>query len=444
MKCRVREARESKPVFPTKVTRRQFLGATTALAAPTLIPSSTLGLNQTAQPSERVTLGIIGVGSRGVQLIHAFLGFPNAQILAVCDPYRSKCEEAKNLIETHYGSGQGSYTGCATYTDFRELIARPDIDAVVVASPEHWHGIHGAMAAEAGKDIYGEKALTLTVSEGRALANEVRRYGRVFQVGLQQRSRNDFRFACELARNGYVGRLHTIQVGVPGGRSLPNVAPAPVPPDLDYEMWLGPAPYTPYNELKCTFNWYFMYDYCVGWIQSWGVHHIDTAQWGAPSLATGQLRVKGTATFPTTGLADTSLTWRVECRTENDLLLRFSDDGYYEHGCRFEGSEGWVHISREVMKAEPPSLLKVVIKPEDEHLYDSQNHQANFLECVRTRREPAAPVEAGHTATTITILADIATRLGRELLWDWESERFVSDEDANRILARPMRAPWAI
>jgi predicted dehydrogenase len=435
----------AQPSSSNRISRRRFLAQTaTVAAAPHVVPTSVLGRGGAAAPSERITLGFIGVGSRGMDHVRAFSGRQDAQVLAVCDPYQSKCEAAKLFVESAYGSKGGSYAGCAAYSDFRELIARDDIDAVVIASPEHWHGLHGAMAAQKGKDVYGEKALTLTVAEGRALVNTVRRYGRVFQVGLQQRSSRDFRFACELARNGYLGKLHTVKVGVPGGRSLDNVPPAPVPPGLDYEMWLGPAPFTPYNELKCTFNWYFIYDYCVGWIQSWGVHHIDIAQWGAPSLATGRLRVKGSAVFPAAGIADTSITWRVECRAEDGLLLRFSDDGYHLHGCRFEGDKGWVHVDREGIKTEPASLLSAVLKPGEERLYDSADHYGNFIECVRTRRDPAAPVESGHSATTITILADIATRLGREMTWDWKSERFIGDDPGNRMLSRTMRSPWMI
>lgn len=420
------------------LSRRQFLTrAASAIAAPQIVPASALGRGGATAPSERITLGSIGVGGRGTTHVRTFLGYPDVQVLAVCDPYQSKCDAAKQLVDERYA-------GCATYQDFRPLIARDDIDAVVIASPEHWHGLHGALAAEAGKDIYGEKALTLTVKQGRALVDRVRRHGRIFQVGLQQRSSRDFRFACELARNGYLGALRKIEVGVPGGRALEDAPTAEVPPGLDYDIWLGPAPWTPYNELKCTFNWYFIYDYCVGWIQSWGAHHIDIAQWGAPDLTKGRLKVSGAATFPTAGLADTSVTWRVECRTENGLVLSFADNGHHEQGCRFEGDKGWVHVNRSGIKAEPAALLTASIKAGEERLYVSDNHHANFIECVRTRRDPAARVEDGHSATTITIVSDIATRLGRELTWDWEAERFVDDQEASRMLGRAMRSPWTL
>jgi predicted dehydrogenase len=377
--------------------------------------------------------------------VEAFVANPRTQVLAVCDPYKSKREAARKLVEERYSrAGGAKYEGCLACADFREILARGDIDAVVVASPEHWHGLHMALSAKAGKDIYGEKALTLTVAEGRALCDIVRRHARVLQVGLQQRSDRNFRFACELARNGYLGKVKAVKVGVPGGRTLPNPPSVPVPPDLDYDLWLGPAPWKPYNDLQCTYNWYFIYDYCVGWIQSWGVHHIDIAQWGVPSLTRGKLEVEGTAAFPADGLADTSLTWNVRCTTEDGILLSFTDESQNPHGCRFEGDRGWVHVIRGGISAEPESLLTVDLRPSDEHLYRSDDHHANFLDCIRTRKDPVAPVEEGHSATTLTIISDIATRLGRKLVWDWRVERFAGDEDANRWLRRAMRSPWSL
>jgi len=426
-----------------KVSRRGFLKSFGAVAlAPQVVRAAVLGKGGAVAPSERIGIGIIGAGGRNTDHTRAFVGDPQTQVLAVCDPYRSKCETLKGLVEKSYASQGLKYDGCAIYQDFRELLSRDDIDAVAVASPENWHGLHGAMAAAAGKDIYGEKALTLTVAEGRALINAVRQYGRIFQVGTQQRSSRDFRFACELARNGYLGRLRTVKVAVPGGRALPEAPPTPPPPDLDYDLWLGPAPYTPHNDIKGTFNWYFITDYCAGWIQSWGVHHIDIAQWGAPALVKGRLKVKGAAEFPKEGIANTSITWHVEYRTEDGLFLGFSDLSGYEEGCRFDGDAGWVLVNREGIWAEPASLLTASIKPSEEHLYRSNEHHANFIECVRTRREPAATVESGHSANTITLVGDIATRLGRELTWDWDTERFVDDDEANRMLRRTMRSPW--
>jgi len=298
----------------------------------------------------------------------------------------------------------------------------------------------------AGKDVYCEKALSLTVAEGRALCRAVRRYGRVLQVGTQQRSDRRFRMACELALNGYLGKVHTIKVGVPGGRKLPLVPPKDPPPDIDYDIWLGPAPWTPYNDLKCSFNWYFISDYCAGWIQSWGVHHVDIALWGAPQLRKGRVTVEGDAVFPEDGLADTSITWRTKIAADDGTVLSFCSNNEPGHpqGVRFIGDKGWVLVRRGHIQAGPASLLKTALKPADKRLYVSRHHQGNFLECIRTRRDPAAAVETGHLATTATLTADIATRLRKKLTFDWDTERFVKDDAANLMLTRSMRSPWRL
>jgi len=353
------------------LSRRGFLaGAAAALAAPYVVPASALGAVGRAAPSERIGVGIFGLGDRGTSHLRGLIQNAAVQVLAVCDPFENKREAAKKFAEAAYAdrAAKGEYKGCLATSDFRKVLARPDVDAIVIAAPEFWHGLMGAGAVAAGKDVYGEKALTLTVAEGRALVSAVRRHARIYQVGTQQRSDRNFRFACELARNGYLGKVHTVKVAVPGGRALPNAEPKPVPPGLDYEMWLGPAPWTPYNDLKCSYNWYFIYDYCIGWIQSWGVHHVDIALWGQPSLHASTLEVEGTAVFPKEGLADTSITWKVQARTPEGLNLIFTDDAAQPHGCRFEGERGWVHVVRGGIKAEPESLLKEALKPTDERL----------------------------------------------------------------------------
>jgi len=431
-----------------RVSRRRFLARVgAAMAVPYFVPGSVLGANGRTATNDRIGIGAIGVGGRGSGHVGAFAGHGATQVVAVCDPFQHKREAAKKRVEARYAAElrQGTYRGCGSYADFRELVAREDIDAVVIASPEFWHALHSVWAVKRGKDVYCEKAMTLTHAEGVAVCEAVRRHGRVFQLGTQQRSGGNFRFACELARNGYLGKLHTVKVGVPGGRSLPTAKPAPVPPGLDYEMWLGPAPYKPYNNIQCSYNWYFIYDYCIGWIGSWGVHHIDIALWGAPALCTGPVEVEGTAVFPTEGLANTSITWDVDCTTPEGLRLNFTHNGKNRQGCRFEGEEGWVHVNRGGMRAEPHSLLRVRLRPDEEHLYVSRGgHHGNFIECIRTRRDPVSDVEGGHAATTMTIVSDIATRLGRKLTWDWKAQRFANDDVANSMLRRPMRSPWTL
>jgi len=429
--------------------RRQFLAATVAACAgPCILPARVLGRDGATAPSERVTVGVIGLGGRGSGQVQTLLADNAAQLVAVCDVFASKAQAIKKSVEAHYAAqtGKGLYKDCAAYQDFRELLARADIDAVFIDSPENWHAVHAIMAMKAGKDVYCEKALCRTVVEGRAVCDTVRRTGRVFQAGTQQRSARNFRFACELARNGYLGKLHTVIVGVPGGKKLPLLPAEPVPPDLDYELWLGPAPYKPYRRVLCNHEWHYVSDYDAGYIATWGVHHVDIACWGAPSLHETTLNVEGTAVFPEEGTADNSISWETKLTTPQGLALLHcsSDKSPRGGGCRFEGDKGWVHVDRGRLNAEPASLLDVVIRPGQERLYRSSNHQTNFLECVRSRRDPVSPVESVYHATVATLVADIATRLGRKLVWDWQKERFLNDDTANRMLSRPMRAPWHI
>ncbi|MDP6046333.1 MAG: Gfo/Idh/MocA family oxidoreductase [Phycisphaerae bacterium] len=424
----------------TNITRRSFLaGSAAAIVLPTVIPGSALGKDGKTPASDRIGTGHIGVGGRGSGHVGGFLGRSDAQVLAVADPYKSK--GASNVARINK-----KYKGAKAYQDFRELLARDDIDAVVVASPENWHALHSIHAVKAGKDVYCEKAISLTIAEGRAMCKAVRRYGKILQVGTQQRSDARFRLACQLVRNGYLGKVHTVKVGVPGGRQLPIMPAKKAPDDIDYKMWLGPAPWSPYTDKKCSFNWYFMQDYCAGWIQSWGVHHCDIALWGLPQLGKGKIKASGTATFPTEGPANTSITWNTKITAEDGTVMSFCSNKEAGHpqGVRFEGDKGWVHVRRGAIKASSPALLQTVFKPSDEKLYVSTNHHNNFFDCIRTRRDPAAPIEAGHRATAISLVADVATRLKREVQFDWDKEQYIKDDAADKMLTRSMTAPWRI
>ena len=423
-------------------SRRQFVAAAaSALVMPTFIPARALGRDGAVAPSNRIAVGSIGMGGRGTGHVAEISAFKEVQVVGVCDVFRSRAEKVRQSVDDRYGA-----KGCLATQDFRELLARTDIDAVTVAAPENWHAIMSVEAMKAGKDVYCEKALSLTVAEGRAVCEAVRRTGRVLQAGTQQRSDRRFRFACELARNGYLGKLHTVTAAVPSGRTLLRLPVVPAPEELNYELWLGPAPRKPYRDGLCSYNWYFLTDYCAGWIQSWGVHHLDIALWGAPKLAASTLEVEGTAEFLPEGDADVSFGWKVNMTAPDGLRLRFHDDGSSPvgHGVRFEGDKGWVHVTRGDIKAEPAALLDVIIKPGEEHLYVSNNHMENFVRCIRTRHDPVAPVEACHAATALSLVADIATRSGRKLVWDWKSERFANDDAANRPLSRTLRNPWKI
>lgn len=434
------------PLSLRRSSRRRFLTASAAvLAAPSIVPASVFGQNA---PSNRITLGVIGMGDRGPQHLHTLKTMNSVQVTAVCDVKKPYIEHWRRDLDAHYARAtrSGRYQGCGAYQDYRELLARPDIDAVFICAPENWHAKMTIDAVRAGKDVYCEKAMSLTVAEGQAMCDAVRRYGRVFQTGTQQRSSDRFRKACELALNGYVGDVREVRVGVPGGRALPNAKPAQAPADIDYDLWLGPARWTPYNDLKCRFNWYFMSDYCAGWIQSWGVHHLDIAHWGCPDLGRGRMTVEGEAVFPNDGLADTSITWKTKLTTSTGVVLSFASNDTPDHsqGARFIGDKGWVRVNRGGIWAEPTKLLEAPPAVNDHRLYESSHHHDNFVECVKTRRDPVSPVEAGHTATTLSLIADIATRLSRKLTWDWDSQRFINDEAADRMLSRAYRSPWRL
>lgn len=420
----------------TVISRRNFLTAVASASFPLLLPSRVLGRAGATAPSDKINVAVIGLGSRGNDHLNMAMGETETQIVATCDVFRQHAENAAKKVGN----------SCKAYQDFREVLARPDLDAVYIAAPENWHAIISVEAMKAGKDVYCEKALSLTVAEGRAVCDAVRRYGRVFQAGTQQRSDARFRYACELARNGYLGKLKTVTVAVPSGRRLLRIPPGTVPEGLNYDLWLGPAQFKPYRENLCNYNWYFLTDYCAGWIQSWGVHHMDIGLWGAPALNASTLDVEGTADFMTEGDADVSFGWKVKCTTPDGLVMNFYDDASSPlgHGVRFEGENGFVHVDRGRLFAEPVSFLSTILNPRDEHLYHSKNHHGNFLECIRTRRDPCAAVEFCHAATTATLVADIATRIGRKLTWDWKKERFVNDDAANRMLSRSMRSPWCV
>ncbi len=421
------------------VSRRQFLkGLGAAAAAPYVWAPSAM-----AAPSGRIVMGCIGVGNMGSGDMRGFLYMNDVQIAAVCDVDAARRDKAKRTVESHYSkrAAKGSYKGCDAYNDFREIIARDDIDAVVIATPDHWHILPAVMAAKAGKDMYVEKPLSLTIEEGRVLADTVERYGRVCQVGSQQRSEWRFRYACELVRNGRIGELKTIRTGLARGRRTGNHPAQPVPPGFDYDRWLGPAPWEPYTQARCHYNFRFIRDYSGGQVTNWGAHHNDIAQWGNGTELSGPVEVEGQGDFPSDGLYDVAVTFQFTCTYANGVKLICSTRG---SGVRFEGAEGWVHVNRGWIDANPKSLLTSVIGPNEIHLYESRSHKRNLIDCIRSRAAPIAPAEIGHRSATVCHLGNIAMLLGRKVKWDPGQERIIGDEEASRMLSRPMRTPWRL
>jgi predicted dehydrogenase len=435
-----------------KMTRRHFLKSTAlAVTAPTIVPSTIFGRQA---PSYTLQMGCIGTGRQGQgdmqELIYRGLEV-GARVVAVCDVDQHRMEDAQWLAEKIYAAelDKTSYKGCAAYTDFRELLAREDIDGVLIVTPDHWHAAHAIAAADAGKDIYLEKPLTYSIAEGRKLVTAVRRNKRILQVGSQQRSSTYFLIACELVRNRRIGQLHTIKVWLPEDQGTGDPQPAPVPKNLDYDFWLGPAPQAPFTEHRVhpqrnygRPGWLQIQQYCHGMITGWGSHMNDIAQWGNGTEDTGPVVIQAKASFPDRGLFDVHTTYRSEAKYANGVrLIQETGD---PAGVRFEGDKGWIFVKRGAIDASDRDILRQKVQEGEIKLYKSSNHMKNFLECMRTRKDPVAPVEVGHRSNTICVMTHIAMKLGRKLEWDPVAERFVDDEEANLWLDYPHREPWTV
>lgn len=444
--------------MPTALTRRRFLrGVLTVATVPTLAPCSILGRGAEA-PSERLTLGCIGLGIQGAGNMKTFLGHPEVRVVGVCDVHETQLRKGREAVNAFYGNQD-----CAAYRDFRELLARPDLDAIQITTPDHWHPLIGLEAARRGKAMYYEKPMGWSFRAAQAVRKAVHESKVAFQFGTQQRSGGNFRFACELIRNHKIGKLQTILVGVPGSVSSSPLQPVePVPPELDYELWLGPAPVKPYCYPRCRpytakegwSVWYSISDYCLGMIGNWGVHHLDIAQWGNDTELSGPVEVQGTAEFPQGMLTDCCVGWQIENRYANGVTLVHMDDATskrhplqkngHGHGVLFLGSEGWVHVDRSGMDAQPKSLLQLKLGPNDLPLFKSDNHHGNFIDAVKRRAQPAASIDNAVRTEALCQLQLIAGTLRRKLRWDPLKEDFVGDAEASAMLDRPMRTPWRL
>jgi predicted dehydrogenase len=426
-----------------------------------IVPASSLGQDAKVAASDRIAVGVIGTGNMGLGDIRGFLGDPRVQVVAVCDVNRESPgywqgavagrEPGQRLVEQHYAADKksGKYKGCAAYVDFRELISHKDLDVVVVSTPDHWHALPVLAAAKAGKDIYCQKPLSLTIAEGRAMSDAVKKYKRVFQTGSQQRSDSNFRRACELVRNGRIGKLHTVRVGLPAGR--PDYAktgdrkkPEKAPEGFEYDLWLGPAPKAPYAPARCHVNFRWIYDYSGGQVTDWGGHHPDCAQWGMGTEHTGPIEIRNAkGVFPADELWNTATEYSFEAIYADGVKMIISSKE--RSGVTWEGSEGSIWANRGQHDANPKSILTSKISPNEIHLYESSNHYRNFIDCVLSRKETAAPVETAHRSITICHLGNIAMRLGRDKLrWDPAKEQILDDSEAAKMMSRPYREPWRL
>jgi len=440
------------------ISRRRFIvGPLVGLvASPLVVPGAVLGNGGTLPPSERITIGVFGVGNRGSHSIAAMQPLPDHQILAIAEARRDRAERALGVVNAMYASRTGlpGYKACEIFADFRDVLIRDDIDVIWGTTPDHWHGPMFSRIIKAGKDLYGEKSLSRYISQGIELCKLVRQYGCVFQTGTQQRSDPRFRLACELARNGYLGKVHTIEVISPAGQAYPAIPPSNPPEGFDWDMWTGPAPLLPFDRQRV--EWLAMYmisHYCAGFVTNWGIHHLDIAGWGIPELFTKSFEIEGTGTMPNGGMTDTWIHWNARLRYENGLTVDYCSAGKRQpwDGCRFIGDEGTVFVNRQVLEAEPKSLFDVQFKDSDVRLHASPwsgdpytAHTADFFRSIRNRQNPVSPIEEGHAATTLGNVTDIALRLGRKLKWDPVQRCFIGDDAANRILSVPERSPWVM
>lgn len=459
------------------ITRRAFAktgaaAAVASFAAPYLVDSSALGA---FAPSKRINLGVIGTGTRGTPDMEIFMNNPDVRIVAICDVNTSSLGyrdpkrpmgrlPALEIVNKHYAAKQrsGSFKGVDAYNDFRKIIQRDDVDAVAIVTPDHWHGVMTIMAAQAGKDIFCQKPLSLTIRQGQEMIKAVRKHQRILQTGSQFRSSPTSRHACELVLNGRIGKLKTIRTYLafnnrqdPG----PGWKPMPVPQGFDYESWLGPAPKVPYHEARCIYAFRFGLDYSGGQMTNFGAHSNDIAQWGNGTSLTGPVEIEGLhSKWPPEGsLFSTALEAKFRARYANgvELICESKDPGL---GVRFEGTEGWIELPRfHGIKTSPESLVDSKIGPNEIHLpvsipertenvYGNYciDHIRNFLNCVKTRAEPIEPVEIGHRTASLCHLGNIALKLMRKLEWDPDREQFPHDDEANKMVSRVIRPPWRL
>ena len=454
-------------------TRREFLktsgagllGASAVSGFPSIVPASVLGPHS---PSNRINVGAIGAGR--ISRVHDLPGlwrYNTCRLMAACDLDASRVEDAKVLINGYYAKQTSKpYDGVTGYRDYQELLANPDVDAVVISTPDHWHAIIAIHAVQSGKDVYLQKPASLTIAEGRALSDAVHHSGRIFQIGSQQRSSPQFRYAAELVRNGRIGEVKTIEVGLPGDPSGDDEPQMPVPPDLNYDMWLGSTPVVYYTEKRVhpqkgydRPGWLRCEQFGAGMITGWGAHHIDSAHWAMDTEYTGPIEVWGTAEFPKNGLWDVHGPFRTEGLYANGMHMIVSGD--FPNGIKFIGTDGWIFVSRgdetvtasdpaaklkdsRALAASDPKIITSVIGPNEVHLYESKEQHGNWLDCIRSRQQPIAPVEVAHRACSTCLLHHIAMKANRKLYWDPLKERFKNDEAANALLSRPQRAPYTL
>jgi predicted dehydrogenase len=429
------------------MSRRSFLAATgMAIAAPTIIPASALGREGKTAPSERVALGVVGWGMQGPSNTGEFLRINDCQVVAACDLDKNHLDAAVGRVNSHYKNND-----CKPYHDYREMMARKDIDAVMLAVPDHWHALLATEAARHGKDIYGEKPLARTIEEQQAIVKAVQKYNRIWQTGSWQRSQSPFRKAAEIVRNGVIGKITHVEVGLPSGhadfaKTKDKMAITPPPPELDYNFWIGPSKMEPYIEGRVHMNWRWNYNTGGGQLLDWIGHHCDIAHWGLDMDQTGgPLEVEGTGEFPPKDAVwNTCTKYRINCKYPNDIVMTIAGGhSDIKMGAKWIGTDGWVWVDRGGFDASNVDWFREL--PEGHRsvqLYRSDNHQKNFIDCVKSRKPTITPVETAHHSAIPGHLGLIAMLVGRKIKWDSAKEKIVGDSDASKLMTRPYRAPW--
>jgi len=456
----------------TKLTRRSFISSAvkgtvaTSFAItgfPTILPASVFGKNA---PSSRINIGTIGTGR--ISRDHDLPGVMRAdfaQVTAVCDLDTKRAADGKKLVNDYYSKKNGKpFDGVKEYHDYKELIKNKDIDAVVISTPDHTHAMIAVAAARAGKHIYMQKPASLTIAEGRFVSDVVQKSGVVFQIGSQQRSTDQFRYAAELVRNGRIGQLKNVYVGLPGDPSGDEEKEMPIPKNLNYDMWLGSTPEVYYTEKRVhpqvgydRPGWLRCEQFGAGMITGWGSHHIDSAHWGMGMERSGPVEVWGHADFPKSGLWNVHGIFKTEALYGNGVKMVVSNE--LPNGIKFEGSEGWIFVTRgnyqatasdpvpngdgtKPLDASDPKIIKSIIGPNEFHFMVSKEHHLNWLESIRDKTPNIAPVEEAHRSCSTCLVHHIAMKLDRKVYWDPTKEKFNNDEEANKMLSRPQRKPY--
>lgn len=433
----------SRPISRRRFVSGALAGACSAGAAPYLIPASALGAQGRTAPSNRITMGLIGCGGMGNSNLNAFLRFKDVRVLAVCDVDQNHLKSTQQRVNQTYKNQD-----CAAYEDFRELIARPDIDAILLCTPDHWHAIPAILGAEAGKDIYGEKPLTHHHAEGVALVNAVRRHGRIWQTGSWQRSQDHFRIGAQIVRNGWIGKIHTVEVGLPAGRTDKGVVGNFKPPALlNYDLWVGPAPWNEYVKDRVHFDWRWHMDYGGSQLMDWIGHHNDIAHWGLgddDAIGPDEIETKG-KWLTDSDVWNHCYDFQVHCRYPQGVTTHIASAPHLRMGTKWIGADGWVYVNRGgKIETSNRDLLRQQPGPNELHLAQSPGHQRQFIDCVKTRQRTLTPAEVAHRSITPGHLGLISLRLGRKIRWEPKTETILGDATANRMLGRACRAPWSL